>query len=378
MKYVCFALLLLAYSIFDAPNGLSRYIYLYNGVCLVAILSFFLVAGKTRAISIKDLAFIIPLVLCVLLAVRIEGVFSVFNFILVLLTSYIFYVSIVSYPVEFRQAFFGLLVLNVTLFYIQVFYYSVSGVILDIHGSIFFWTVSRYSEYQQFGLFRATGMHNEPGTYSTVIAILILINLIFENKLNWFLSLSILTLPLTGSAAGVVLFIIIASCVILCFLLKERARLVSVKAFLYFGVVSLALFYFMTSKISKYLYWRFLSGEVESGGGTVLLKIESISFLLGADISRLVFGSGFGINDCSTCASLQDTGLLFTLIFQMGLLGVLFFLMWAFYVTHKNIFCIGLFFVLFMSKLPVGLPMVVVSFYMIRYNKLHAREDSGF
>ena len=82
----------------------------------------------------------------------------------------------------------------------------------------------------------------------------------------------------------------------------------------------LVIVYFLSDSIYNYLYWRFYNTEVEDG--TTNLKFYAFDFLLNSDIIRLIFGSGFYVNDCFNCESIQDVGLLFNIFFQMGLMSL--------------------------------------------------------
>lgn len=350
--FFTFIVMFLVFSVFDVPGGSKIILFLYYFVVLsLAVLLLFFGRAEVK-LKVFDIFVMLSIVIIFSLAsffVPDQAVGTLTLLVLSILISLVISLDFERNKNIYVMAIQSLLLLHVVAFFIQFLIFIISGKILDLHTVVFFFSESHTAELNRVNLFgaRLTGLHNEPGTYATWVMPLLFLLLFIEKEIRLLSVFALLSLILTFSVSGYVytLLFVLASF----FVTKPSNRM------RYFIKVTAALIVcaivFLSLGGYEYLMWRFFDESVVDG--TSELKWISIRHLIETDYVRLMLGSGLGVNDCASCTSLQDTGLAFNLIFQLGVFGLIIILLSILY-TRSRTFPVSIFLgALFISKMFV-------------------------
>ncbi|WP_143047895.1 hypothetical protein [Thalassotalea agarivorans] len=348
-----------------APEGESTFVYLYN-LLLLTLIAFL---NRSFPSSLNKNVLVFSFVLLSAYAIRIstDSLFQFINLAIVVLVSILF-VNLLRKQKSLIIASINIaLLFNVSVFFIQFLVWVTFGSIIDFYGYIMPWEVVGYSVYEDIGLFRATGIHNEPGTYATVITILTFWYIILAPTKLVTPVLAMSTVALTSSGTGIVFSGLFFSLLFVNFLQNKKGVL---KNIILISIICLLgyLVLFLTP-IGEYLYWRFISGDVDHSSGTVGLKYDAMRFLVESTESRQLLGSGSFLNDCLYCKSINDTGLIFNIIFQLGLVGFVLLAYLIYKTITLQVFSIGLVVVVLLSKLPISSPVIIISLFILCFKK---------
>lgn len=258
------------------------------------------------------------------------------------------------------------LIINVSAFFIQVFFFYAANYHIDFHQLIFPW--SRATYYPSFGgILRATGFHMEPGAYVTNVMALILIYSIYKIQKK-LIVICALTFVLTFSFSGLIYASLLG--LLLTFNLTKKQAVLALSLFsLFIGyIVSIE------NPLTNYIEVR--SNRIDSGVDmSVQYKSNNNEYVLSREGNQQAFGSGIGNNECQNCKYINSNGALFYTVFYMGLVGALGFIalyIFVFNIPFSYLGIISLIFV-FIQRYDVTYPIIwmVGVFFLLR-----SRHDS--
>jgi len=255
-----------------------------------------------------------------------------------------------------------ILIIHISIFYLQfILYYGFSiefDPIREFTGrSQKGWGGSYNLPY--FGnIIRFGGLFNEPGSYSTFVAILAsLLNIKYTEHKNLIIFASI-SMMLSFSTFGFVF----ASFLFMSILFHSKYH---------FKIITIFIFIFIFFAISEYFFIRFFSGEV-SGNGLefrfeLLQKVYETYFI---DISYVTFfGLGFfnlNINEMLNFDNpINDAGLFIYIFVSMGLVGLSIFFLCTLVISRFRLSYLFPFLILFFSKFNLAWPLFVVVLYLL-------------
>lgn len=321
LKYIEFILLFIATFITFTPFE-SREIgglFYGNYIIVLSLLMVVLILSKDR-IKVNQ-----GLIVNLFILIIIFGLYSImgdnasYGSFFVLSLSLLFGLLFFSYVVNnvelVIKAFKIYILFNIVAIFYQFTYFFIFKDIFSFHTLVFPFSEDRGVVLSKIDLGRFSGFHNEPGTYGTWVSFAIISLMILEKKTNIVAYLGVFSLLITLSATSIVCFFIF----IFIFILESIKNHNFIRLIIFlpcFLVLSYGvLFYF---GLFEYFKVRFFDSNI-SADGTTALKILAFDHLRNADDLRFLFGSGFGVNDCYECLSLQDTGLAFNLFFYLGI-----------------------------------------------------------
>lgn len=315
-----FLVIFLAFTPFESKSLEWLFYGNYFFVILLLIISFFL--------SNFRLKFSLELILFLLILILIFGVYAIggenssYGYFVVLNLSLLFGFLFFSYlrvRVDLIIKSLRLYILfNLIAITYQFIYFYIFQDIFSFHSLIFPFSEDRGTILSKVDLGRFSGFHNEPGTYGTWMSFAIIALMILEKKPSLIVYLGVISLLITLSATSLVFFILFVFVLIL-EKLKNR-KFISLIV-LFFSFLFLSYIILFNFGLFEYFSLRFFDSDI-SNDGTAALKIIAFEHIINSEDKRFILGSGFGVNDCYNCLSLQDNGLAFNLFFYFGIISI--------------------------------------------------------
>ena len=238
-----------------------------------------------------------------------------------------------------------LLLFNVVFFFFQYILYIVSGYYIDPISWITGIPARFHYNVAGWNIIRATGLSNEPGSYSTYVIPLLFLSYLLNGKIKKKHILTVISLILSFSTFAIIYAILFV--VITCRNYLKKNPILILSLLLLFSVIVYFLFY-------DYIMFRFFS---DNDDGSLRSKMYALTFLQDANFERLILGSGFAYNDCNCL--IADNTMYFSLFYTFGVSSLLFF-SGLIYFFRKNKDVLLLTSVLMLSKLLIFYPIVWV------------------
>lgn len=222
------------------------------------------------------------------------------------------------------------------------------------------------------GLYRLSGMYNEPGSYAVATYAVVATRYFLLKKIDWLAYFALASTLLTFSAQAfaslfIFIFIVVSYSTIKIIskmtinkylMLKLLLTLVAFIAALYFSIeyVELAFDYFQA---------RF-SGKSD---GTVSVRANSFYYFFEQELFFILFG--IGVNNDGLGVLINDTGFWFSTWVQYGILGLALVLL-PFISIAKDKYGVALFLLVLLSKMSLQYPIVwllMAALYNNNYKK---------
>lgn len=312
-----FLMIFLVFTPFESKSAEWLFYGNYIFIISLLIISFFL--SKFRFKFNLDLILVLLIFILIFGFSAIGGENSSYGYFLVLNLSLLFGFVFFSY-LRVRvdlviQTLKIYILFNFIAITYQFIYFFIFQDIFSFHSLVFPFSEDRGAIVSKVDLGRFSGFHNEPGTYGTWMSFAIIALIILEKKPSVIAYLGIFSLLITLSATSMVYFILLTSILIL-----EKIKNKKFISLMIFFFCFLILSYTILFNLGLFEYFRlrFFDSDI-SNDGTTALKILAFEHLLNSEDKRFLLGSGFGINDCYNCFSLQDNGLAFNLFFYFGI-----------------------------------------------------------
>lgn len=222
------------------------------------------------------------------------------------------------------------ILVNVAVIFYQFLYTVILGEGIYLHGQIFGFSREKYSLVEFESFFRFSGYHLEPGSYATLVALIILAYQKFSGKIDLIYIVGMLSLILTFSIIGYIFFIIL-------YLNKLSFKHVARKEIA--SLMLLAVVVFSTSVemgASNYLIERFSNGLFSDSSTAV--KIHNLIFYADQKSSDIIFGNGleYLADSCSNCDHLKGNGVAFYILYSLGIIPMILFSLILSFVYLKN------------------------------------------
>jgi len=210
------------------------------------------------------------------------------------------------------------------------------------------------------GLFRPSGMYNEPGTYSVFTYVLILLRYLLSRRMDYLFFIAFLTTLLTFSAQALISFVLFFAVVSAFFgvtvMVTMKLKKYSKKDLMlsFFAIVlALLSLYFAYDFLVLYLSNRFVGGS----DGTVSIRLASFYSFFEQGFFFIIFG--IGVNNDGLGVLINDTGFWFSTWVQYGVFG-LFVVVAPLFFLIKDKAAFGLFLLVLLSKVSLQYPIVWV------------------
>ncbi len=246
------------------------------------------------------------------------------------------------------------IITHLLFFYIQLTAFYIFGYQIDFLYLI----TGENSRNDAFGVisefFRPSGLLNEPATYSLFIFAFSIIYFLLKKKVDILLFLAILTLLLSFSASGILLFLFFIAFIFYKTIIKNFPLLLST---LFFIIIILSQFNFSENIFYKYFQSRFDNG-LDTDGSTSQRYTGALDVFYNSKLYNIIFGFGIGHTPQNV-----DTAVGSGLTAQLISFGYLF-----------NFFLSLIFTYLFISnkvKLQNILIFIILLFTTMTYNNFH-------
>lgn len=342
-----FILIFIVTLVFDIPNGSFVLNFAYNLSILCFAFIYFTIFVKDKSVNLKHVYTFFILI----------SFFTIYSFIDVKQSLTFLLLVIVNYLLGFLIFKIGkddyerllriinyVIYLHVSILVFQYLLVNFMKVQVNFHEILFPFSSGKVYQLKGMEYTRITGLFNEPGTYSTWVAILSSLSVLLSSKIKPIHIFSFLSILITFSATA---FFFLGVFIVLIF--YKKIKNFSIKNIAYLSLVVLtSLVVLYKSGVYDYILWRFMDDSVVDS--TSDLKFEAINHLLNSSFIRQFFGSGLGVNDCASCLSLQDVGLLFNYFFYFGFLSIIPILLLLSNIKRFNAFIFFALILLFSSK----------------------------
>tara|TARA_R110000751_G_scaffold68236_2_gene138894 strand:+ start:4457 stop:5602 length:1146 start_codon:yes stop_codon:yes gene_type:complete len=357
-----FLAIFFAFTPYDSPGGSYTFGLIRYILVLSMMILYFGWSIKNIEVSGRQVAGIVVILsllgMCTFNSLQ-DGVANLFRVIISITSAYLIYIAAMNNINIVRRAIYQVMAVHVFFLYAQVAIYSIFGSLVDFHNILYPFSYARLAIYDEIGVVRFSGLQNEPGTYAAMVSLLIFLKFIYSMKTSIFDFLLVFSVILTFSSAG---FVFCSLLFISILWSKRHSRLaLIVVAFSISACVGISLYF----GVLDYLLFRFNTDGYTSP--SLLSKLQAIEFFIQADPMRQLLGSGLGFNDCYDCDSIQDLGVLYNFVNQLGIFSIIIFTIHFLLFPIKGVVAYIFLFSMFLSKLYIVEPAIWIALMLTSF-----------
>lgn len=213
------------------------------------------------------------------------------------------------------------------------------------------------------GIFRLSGMYNEPGTYSVFMYALLFSRYLLNKKIDLVFVIGLLSTLVTLSAQAYVSFFIIVLAMFakfffdVFFKFKVSKTTFSINIIFIFIIFSVWLLF--GEQIIAYIDARFF----QTTDGTLSHRAEATTIILSQNIFTLIVGIGFNYQGYGL--TIADSGLFLSSYAQFGIFGLSFLFLLMYILLKYDFFALVMFIIIILSKLSIIYPILWIYFALI-------------
>lgn len=213
------------------------------------------------------------------------------------------------------------------------------------------------------GIFRLSGMYNEPGTYSVFMYALLFSRYLLNKKIDLVFVIGLLSTLVTLAAQAYVSFFIIVLAMFakfffdVFFKFKVSKTTFSINIIFIFIIFSVLLLF--GEQIIAYIDARFF----QTTDGTLSHRAEATTIILSQNIFTLIVGMGFNYEGYGL--TIADSGLFLSSYAQFGIFGLSFLFLLGYILLKYDFLALIMFIVIILSKLSIIYPILWIYFALI-------------
>lgn len=293
-------------------------------LCIVVIISYVLFAQyyryRYRAFDLAILLFFAFLfVVGEMISKERDGIEFIFSILFGHIVANALYNSD-GFRSSFLIALKWLIVLSIILLVVQYAVLLLTGNVLDIHGFIFPFSEARISVNTMFGFYRMGGMYIEPGTYSNMMYIFLILYMVLSKKTDsLLLYVGVASIILTGSVWGLIFGSYMATILFIEKLLKTKEIPLIKKIFT--TLILIVVYYASISYLQNSKLLKYAENKMNTNNPSVNAKELTFTKYQESYSDFLILGEGFSPEFYVGIPSPQDAGLLLNITVIFGVLA---------------------------------------------------------
>lgn len=317
-----FLLFLYGFIPFEMPNPTST--QNFKLLCIVFIISYVLFAQyyryRYRAFDLAILLFFAFLfVVGEMISKERDGIEFIFSILFGHIVANALHNS-EGFRSSFLIALKWLIVLSIILLVVQYAVLLLTGNVLDIHGFIFPFSEARISVNTMFGFYRMGGMYIEPGTYSNMMYIFLILYMVLSKKTDSLLLYAgVASIVLTGSVWGLIFGSYMATILFIEKLLKTKEIPLIKKIFT--TLILIVVYYASISYLQNSKLLKYAENKMNTNNPSVNAKELTFTKYQESYSDFLILGEGFSPEFYVGIPSPQDAGLLLNITVIFGVLA---------------------------------------------------------
>lgn len=236
------------------------------------------------------------------------------------------------------------LAINVLFFFIQIFFYYIFNINIDI-STFLGGEGNRAMTYD--GVYRGTGIYDEPAIYALFVSILVSMKLFLKKEMSALIIISIISMFLSLSFVAA----IIAASIVLIFYISNKKLSVNLCFFIF---ISITIFCIYNFDLYPELIAMRIDKLINGADGSTLNKIEAFDYWWSNDSVRY-WGFGFiGLREWTPYFfdAIYDLTFMITILTQFGIFLFPLIMFWVccfLYVNYSNAFNLLIIFVVFVK-----------------------------
>ncbi len=213
------------------------------------------------------------------------------------------------------------------------------------------------------GIFRLSGMYNEPGTYSVFMYVLLFSRYLLNRKIDTIFIIGLLSTLITLSTQAYISFFIIVLAMLANFFFDAIFKFKLNKTKLVVNIAFISIIFsvllFFGEQILAYFDARFF----QSSDGTLSHRAEATNIILSQNIFTLIAGMGFNYQGYGL--TIADSGLFLSSYAQFGIFGLSFLFLLGYILLKYDFFALVMFIIIILSKLSIIYPILWIYFALI-------------
>lgn len=351
----------MGFSSENAGSGFYQRYYLFMIVmCLLSILPY--TAGVTSYIkqnSSNVFLFIYFLAIIISWNFIVSGFTAFYSFVILIVAfigATIFVMGQVR-PWLMVRVIRTIILINLAGLIYQFLVFALTGDVPYLHGDLFPFSRDRYQLVILGGFERFSGLQLEPGSYSTMITLALIYYRSLTNKIDRTFVIGTISVMLTFATIAMMYV------AILCFVILVEVRWSKPRNLFwalagFSGLISVLIF----GGIIDIIMSRFDGGYQ----GDSSLNYKILNLISYTQFSGLEILTGLGIGniyeDCVGCDHVKSNGLIFYMVYNLGIFGFIFILALAVKAMQNGATCFLFALILLLCRYPPIMPIFWVTF----------------
>ncbi len=318
--------LLYAFVPFEAGNYLITNAIHITALMLISMYTLYVGRFKLKMNQLGKIVLILLMVFTMISSMVSYGkgeVIFAFSIIFSFITA-----SVIHYNNNFKHQFLialkWLIIFSISMLFLQLIVLNITGDVLSIHEMIFPFSEARISINTKFDdLYRMGGIYIEPGTYSNLMYLFLVIYMLLSKNLsNYLLFIGAISIILSYSVWGMIFGSYLLFFLIFIKLKNSSLKMKLLVLIAVFSIGSLSINYIINSPAVNYATYK-----VNSDVSSVSEKEKAYSRYKESIDDFFIIGEGFSPEFNVGIASVQDSGFLLNFSVVFGILFTVYILM---------------------------------------------------
>ncbi len=245
-----------------------------------------------------------------------------------------------------------LIYLNVGALAYQFFLYIVLGDLTYLHADLFSFSRDKYQLAVGGTFARFSSFHLEPGSYSTMMALLLIFYRSLTGQMDTPFYVGLLSIPMTFSTVGL-MYVALIGLIVILQTNWSSPRNMLLAVFGFFALIA----GLILGGVVEGLIQRF--GDGASEDSSLNYKVLNVTSYLNFTLTEFITGLGIDRldRDCVGCNYIKSNGVLFFMLYSLGVFGFAMIAALLSRAARSSVVCLLFSLILILCRYPVMFPV---------------------